>query len=209
MAEHNTLTGSQLHEPKGADTATADQVYISDGAGSGAWTDLTSDNIPNTTTQGIYDYNDLTTASTPIALTSAATQYELTNDGAGANTNTTYALDGITDMWDVATDRFDFTGLTLGDTVDVRFDVEYTTTTTNTAVNLDIEFGVGATPYQVNIVNEADKKAAGTYQVTVQSNFYMGNTLTMNNPARVLASADKTGVTVKVNGWYIRPLHNN
>ena len=37
MAEHNTLTGSALHEPKGADTASLGQVYISDGAGSGTW----------------------------------------------------------------------------------------------------------------------------------------------------------------------------
>ena len=37
MAEHNTLTGSALHEPKGADTANAGEVYISDGAGSGSW----------------------------------------------------------------------------------------------------------------------------------------------------------------------------
>lgn len=38
MAEHNTLTGSALHEPKGADTATLGEAYIADGAGSGVWT---------------------------------------------------------------------------------------------------------------------------------------------------------------------------
>lgn len=36
---HSILTGSDLHEPKGASTATAGQVYISNGAGSGTWTD--------------------------------------------------------------------------------------------------------------------------------------------------------------------------
>jgi hypothetical protein len=35
---HSTLTGSDLHEPKGIATADADDVYIADGAGSGAWT---------------------------------------------------------------------------------------------------------------------------------------------------------------------------
>lgn len=35
---HSTLTGSDLHEPKGAAAATANKVYVSDGAGSGAWT---------------------------------------------------------------------------------------------------------------------------------------------------------------------------
>lgn len=37
MAEHNTLTGSSLHEPKGADIALDGQVYIADGAGSGSF----------------------------------------------------------------------------------------------------------------------------------------------------------------------------
>lgn len=38
--EHSTLTGSQLHEPKGAAAASVNQVYVSDGTGSGVWTDL-------------------------------------------------------------------------------------------------------------------------------------------------------------------------
>lgn len=36
--EHSTLTSSNLHEPKGADTAAAGQVYVANGSGSGAWT---------------------------------------------------------------------------------------------------------------------------------------------------------------------------
>jgi hypothetical protein len=35
---HSSLTGADLHEPKGAATATSGQVYVADGAGSGAWT---------------------------------------------------------------------------------------------------------------------------------------------------------------------------
>lgn len=38
MAAHSDLTGANLHEPKGVATATVDKVYVSDGAGSGAWT---------------------------------------------------------------------------------------------------------------------------------------------------------------------------
>lgn len=34
---HSVLTGSQLHEPKGADTAVNGTVYVSNGAGSGTW----------------------------------------------------------------------------------------------------------------------------------------------------------------------------
>lgn len=35
---HSALTTTDLHEPKGAASATANQVYVADGAGSGAWT---------------------------------------------------------------------------------------------------------------------------------------------------------------------------
>lgn len=38
---HSTLTAANLHEPKGVATATAGQVYIANGAGSGAWTTIT------------------------------------------------------------------------------------------------------------------------------------------------------------------------
>ena len=38
MAHHKDLTGSDLHEPKGAASASSGQVYVADGAGSGAWT---------------------------------------------------------------------------------------------------------------------------------------------------------------------------
>lgn len=37
MPEHKDLTGADLHEPKGVDTAAAGQVYVADGLGSGTW----------------------------------------------------------------------------------------------------------------------------------------------------------------------------
>lgn len=40
MAEHSTLTDPELHEPKGASTASSGDVYVADGAGSGSWTTL-------------------------------------------------------------------------------------------------------------------------------------------------------------------------
>lgn len=35
--EHNTITDPEIHEPKGVSTATVGQVYVANGAGSGAW----------------------------------------------------------------------------------------------------------------------------------------------------------------------------
>ena len=36
--EHSTLTGSDLHEPKGAAAANSGEIYIANGSGGGAWT---------------------------------------------------------------------------------------------------------------------------------------------------------------------------
>lgn len=40
--EHASIDDPNIHEPKGISTATADQIYVSDGAGSGDWTDIST-----------------------------------------------------------------------------------------------------------------------------------------------------------------------
>ena len=209
--EHNAIADPNIHEPKGVATAAAGALYEADGAGSGAWT-LPSFPLTGTLSQGVYDYNDLATATTPIALTLAATQYELTNDGAGSGTNLTYALAALPDLWDEPSNRFIFTDgtvLALGDTVDIRFDIELTTTSINTEFDMVIELGVNGTSYQLPVILPTNFKATGTYRLVVWYGIYMGDSNTIDNPGRVLARADSTGSTVKVNGWYCRAMHTN
>ena len=43
--QHSALTGAEQHEPKGADSASVDTQYISDGAGSGTWKKAEADNV--------------------------------------------------------------------------------------------------------------------------------------------------------------------
>lgn len=45
MPLHRDLTGSDLHEPKGADTASANTAYFADGSGSGSWRKITASDI--------------------------------------------------------------------------------------------------------------------------------------------------------------------
>lgn len=206
--EHVDIGAGEIHEPKGAASALAGQVYVADGAGSGTWTTT----VPGTLIEGFYNYNDLATASTPIALTTPGTQYELTNDGAGTETNLTYALSGLANMWNTSTNRFEFNDgsvLSLGDTVDIRFDIEVTTSSANTAIEIAIELGTGGSAYQLPFFPESDFKTAGTYRIVKSLGIYMGDTNTLDNLGRVLAKADTAGATIKVNGWYIRALHTN
>lgn len=37
MVQHKDLTGAELHEPKGVETASSGEVYVADGSGSGSW----------------------------------------------------------------------------------------------------------------------------------------------------------------------------
>lgn len=46
------MTGSNLHEPKGADSATAKKVYVADGAGSGSWVKISPQSLYNLSTNG-------------------------------------------------------------------------------------------------------------------------------------------------------------
>ena len=43
--QHNLITGSDLHEPKGVAAASNKTVYIANGSGSGAWTTLATDSL--------------------------------------------------------------------------------------------------------------------------------------------------------------------
>lgn len=201
--QHSALSTGEIHEPKGAAAATANEVYVADGAGGGSF--------KLAYTQGFEDYNDLATTSTPIALTAADTDYTLTNDGAGAFTNTTYRLPGYSAIWDVVEDEFDFAGagLALGDTVDIRFDLDIVNSGANGAFELRMQMAQGSGNEYTLEVDDHLYKSAATHKEVVFFSVYMGDTDTLNYPAEVTMRSDSTGDTVIVNGWYIRVIPRN
>ena len=201
MTEHASITDPNIHEPKGASTASSGQILVADGSGGTSWQTPTFSNVE----VGWYDYNDVTTATTPIALTTPGTFYTLTNDGAGVNTNITYGITGITNIWNTATNRFDFSGLDIGDTLEIRADIDITTTSANTAGNLVLELATGTgNEIDIPLINNNNVKTASTVHYVANVGFYIGSALVRDNPARIKASADTAGATVKVRGWYIR-----
>jgi hypothetical protein len=72
MPDHSTLTGSQLHEPKGASTASADTVYVADGAGSGAWAKVDTANLDATS---IFMHNKFILSCSIADVSTATTVY--------------------------------------------------------------------------------------------------------------------------------------
>ena len=156
---------------------------------------------------GFIDYNDVATATAPISIPNTNTFTKLTNDGLGSFTNKTYKPEDVTELWNVSTNQLDFSGLSLGDQVDIRIDLEVTTTSANQEFDIEIKLGVGGTPYTLP-VRTVYRKTASTKSIVPYFGFYMGDANTIDNIGEIGVKSD-TSCTVKVNGWYIRVIKYN
>lgn len=80
---HSTLTGADLHEPKGIAAAAANKVYVSDGAGSGTWQKITASELDGTGnafgTQYLYFQEQQTAGTNGGTFTSGAWRTRLLN----------------------------------------------------------------------------------------------------------------------------------
>jgi hypothetical protein len=191
--QHSALTGAELHEPKGVDSAAAGEIYQADGAGSGSWV--------TAYTMGWEDFNHA-----GVSQSLGTSFIDLNNDGAGAFTNTTYQIPSYGPLWDTTNNEFDWAagGLNLGDVVEIRIDVDITTGGANSNIVLALDLAHGhAGEYQLKFYDNTFK-AAGTYtNEIILARIYMGDTNTLNNPAKVVMKSDAaSGDSVQVNGWF-------
>ncbi len=53
MTAHSTLTGADLHEPKGVESASSGTVYVANGSGSGSWSTIDSSNLNSSSIKNI------------------------------------------------------------------------------------------------------------------------------------------------------------
>ncbi len=150
-------------------------------------------------TNGVFDYNDAITPSTPIAVTGGAGYTFLTNDGQGPFTNISYPPEGVTKVWDGVTNRFDFSELTLGSKIEIRLDIEVTTTSPNTAFDAALELAIGGSTYDISWINSF-QKTAGVQHIVVASFIYIGDENTRANPAKFKIKSDED-ISVKIFGW--------
>ncbi len=147
-----------------------------------------------------FDANDAATTITPITHGAGSTTTFLTNDGAGSST-TSYNPDSKAALWNTVTNKFDFTSLKIGDTVEFRIDIEIANAAAQ-EINLVMDIGEGvAGAYSLNVNHTYFKTASGSDQITAMFRIYMGDEVTRANPARFrLTSIAAT--TIIVNGWF-------
>lgn len=148
-------------------------------------------------TDGIADYNDTATASTPITLV-ANTWTTLTNNGAGAFTNTSYLPEGVTNLMDTSTGQFDFSELALGDYVIIRNDYTVTPSTNNSLLELRYQLGTGGGAYTLQkTVGRLDSGSGIGYRFALTPDFiYMGDANTRDNPATLQIRLSTSGTVV-------------
>lgn len=146
---------------------------------------------------GVYDY-----ANTLTAQSFTSTPIYLQNNGLGAFTNLDYAFSNISNLFNTSTYEFDFSTLELGDKVDIRIDVNIQTTNSNQNAKISLELGIGSTPYEISILDRDFKTATTHSNITISNLFYIGNTLTKDNPAKLKFTSDASA-NVLLNGFAI------
>lgn len=161
-------------------------------------------NVADLATIGWIDHNDTATTATPIAYTGGSGFVALTNDKLGANTNLANKPTWLsTSLFNSGTNEFDWTSLRIGDTLDIRLDVQVTTSAPNQEIEVRLFLGIGDVGAYSLPYDEASVKSSGLHQVLRFSGVYMGDSVTLNNPGQFrFSSLDDASIVV--NGWYIK-----
>jgi len=146
---------------------------------------------------GIADYNDSATSSTPIVL-NKDTWTTVTNDGAGSFTNLSYLPSDVTSLLDTSTGSFDFHELSLGDNVTIRNDYTVTPNTNNALLQLRYTLGAPGSSYTLEkTVGRLDSGSGVGYRFSLQQDMiYMGDTNTKNNPIGLQVKLSTDGTLV-------------
>ena len=152
------------------------------------------------TSAGYAVYDD-SRAST-LTLT-ADTLTVVPNDALGTNTTNTYLPLGVTNLWNAATSSFDFSELSVGDTVEIRIIVQPTTTNNNTEIELDLYLGSGGTQYKVPFITTQNFQFAGLYEATRYTSFPIRDEDTRTSPAQLKAMADKN-CTLQTDDFFVK-----
>lgn len=124
--QHSAISDPEVHEPKGASTASAGEVYIADGAGSGDW------ELPSVT--------QYFTVSGVITDVSTASSIYLPVPTSCTALGATFVLGGAISGADAAITLFNSAGASLGSAVTISHsgsaagDIDTFTATTNIAI---------------------------------------------------------------------------
>ena len=166
---------------------------ITPGADSGS--SVPTDNFSG----GYFDYNDLGTTASPIAIIGGGADVVLTNDEAGFATIKLFPPNGVTDVWDATAGEFDWSELSVGDEVAIRLDISLITTSQNTEITVELHLAGGV--FSLPWITETNFKSTGTHRQVIYNKFHLATIGVVNGNGEFKINADKN-CDVIVNGWY-------
>lgn len=198
MAHHKDLTGTDLHEPKGIATASANTVYVATGSGSGAWTALSERTPPGM----ICDFTTMSAPSGWLELngqTAAILTYpELytaqTVQQSGTRTSASAIITGLASTSQLAAGYYVFgTGIASGTTI-VSVDSGTQITLSATASSSGTSTVIVST-WLIDATNMTlpDVKTAGRYRRSRTSSTRIGNTQADQNQAHTHTGTTDNG----------------
>jgi hypothetical protein len=157
---------------------------------------------------GYFHHNDLATQTTPITVL-PDTLTVLTNDSLGAQTNLTGAPYGVINVFDSTIDSFDFSELSIGDTIDLRVDLLLSTASVNQTYNIFLRVGDGgAEAYDLPVFSGKFKDVETFERIVGSVGFSLDYESHITNLSFLYIISDDDA-SVKVNGWYTRILRKS
>lgn len=150
-----------------------------------------------------FDYNDLTTQSTPINVT-AWIDTLLTNDAVWPFTRRDHKPVWISNIYNPATNSMDFHELNIWDMVDMRLDLKIETLANNTVIDcyLDV-WQWSPSNFKSYFLTSTYFKAIWIYSVNEMIWGYIWDKNIRDYPAKFYIKADQD-IKVTVNGWYCK-----
>lgn len=149
------------------------------------------------TTSGFIDYNDASTATTPIVLV-ADTWIELPNDGLGSFTNKNFLPQGVTELMLTPSGYIDASDLDLGDAMFVRNDYTVNPNTNNSLLKFRYSLGTGGAAYTLEkTVGRLDAGSGVDYRRSLVTDLiYMGDSNTKDNIIKLEINLSTTGTLI-------------
>jgi hypothetical protein len=218
--EHNAIGAGEIHEPKGAAGASANEMYVADGTGSGSFQTPAIANLSTgaanagesfvadgsgggsfANLNGWANYKDDATEQT-----FTTTASKLSIDGASGTTETGYLPSGVTAFWDVADDKI--LAANVGDTYTLRIDLPITTVSGSASeLTLELDIGGAATPTIVIAERQISVTAGSGKTVSVSFSYFCLATFAANG-GQLFLSTDANTVGITAPGIFITRLSN-
>ena len=179
--QHSSLTDPNLHEPKGISTASANQVYISDGSGSGTWTNASR--LPGT---GWGKYTNTTyVGTTALAVSTSPVLIPFTT--ADTVTQLPITLTGTTsNLMDLSTETLQF--VSVGDLHSITLTMKvYSTSGTPVTMDIILSGSSDGVTYSTILGETTVNLAKGAGQIITESSLFPVTSNMVSYGARITA----------------------